>query len=1234
MVVAKGIAHIPLFWLIIKNSHISERIGDSLLNYLEYYPECVAYNFHNYFDGVIGINFLRDLNLNIDFRTQQLIGNNFSIPFYYRQINKEHNFILNPHEIKIEKLPVSIQEGKIIINELELNNISINSCITTAQNGQAYIEIQNKSNLPQTFKISSVIPCEKIDHINHEFLSMEQVLNNTYVPDFQPISNLDSSIRTNHLNPEEKTKLLKLCNQFKEIFHKSDKKLTVTDKVRHYIRTTDEIPTHPHIYKYPHVHKELVKQTIDQYLEDGIIRHSQSPYAHPIWIVNKKPDASGLKKYRMVIDYSALNAKTVDDKYPLPDIDATLAKLGKSQYFTTIDLASGYHQIAMHPDSIEKTAFTCDRGHYEFLRMPFGLKAAPSTFQRVMDHILRDHINNNICMVYLDDIIVYSVSLQEHLIALKKVFTTLRESNLKIQLDKTEFLKREAEYLGHIISDKGVKPNPKKISAIQKFPIPQTTKQIKSFLGLTGYYRKFIKDYAKIAKPMTTYLKKGSKIDINNIEYKNSFETLKNYLINEPILVYPDFTEPFTLTTDASNYAIGAVLSQKDKPICYGSRTLSKAEINYSVIEKELASIIYFCNYWKSYLFGNKFTIQTDHKPLKWLASIKEPNSRLLRWKIKMQEFNYDEIKYIKGKTNHVADALSRVKIELDNQSIANNYDITENNLADFFTLTNENELASPNDSRNIPSTSAIDRIINEAINNETVNTPNINIISDTALRLERPIDTNETIHSARENPVLEVPISERSLNTFKNQIIFCISSDALNSIVRIEQPFDNKKRLNITLRSNYFDLDLINFLKDYLKPNTTYGMIIPTEFLSKFTKAIQTNFLAKSFKFVRCTLFLEDVKTRDNQTLKVKYHHETKTAHRGINETTMALTRKFYWPTLKTDVNDYINLCAICQKTKYERQPHKIIFKNTPIGDKPFDHVYVDTFQIEKVKFFTIIDSFSKFAQAYPTTTNAIDVVDNLLIFISHYGIPTKITCDLGTEFKNRHFENFCALHKINLHYTTIRNPNSNSPVERFHSSLIESLRLLRHEQKNKSITSLMTYALIGYNNSIHSSTKFTPLQVIKGILDYATPAEITEPKIVSDYLTKHVQNTNVIHRLIGANNLKSRDLTKVNENRAEPPEVHIEENQNVYIRDHTRNKIQPIYQQTKPLLDKLDKLDTAKGTFHKKLVKPVRQVANKKLTLQDEDEEYSNTPSDFDVPPSNDYNRDNSPDEPNIPL
>ncbi|CAK1590854.1 unnamed protein product [Parnassius mnemosyne] len=232
-------------------------------------------------------------------------------------------------------------------------------------------------------------------------------------------------------------------------------------------------------------------------LEQGIIRPSESAWSSPIWIVPKKVDASGKTKWRLVVDFRKLNEKTISDKYPIPNISDVLDKLGNCQYFTTLDLASGFYQVEMNPSDIPKTAFNVKHGNFEFLRMPMGLKNSPSTFQRVMDNVLRD-LQNTVCLVYLDDIIVYSTSLQEHMVNLEKVFQKLRESNFKIQMDKSEFLKLETAYLGHIISKDGIKPNPNKISAIEKYPLPKTAKEIKQFLGLIGYYRKFIPDFARI----------------------------------------------------------------------------------------------------------------------------------------------------------------------------------------------------------------------------------------------------------------------------------------------------------------------------------------------------------------------------------------------------------------------------------------------------------------------------------------------------------------------------------------------------------------------------------------------------------------------------------------------------------------------------------------------------------------------------------------------------------------
>ncbi|GBP15563.1 Retrovirus-related Pol polyprotein from transposon 17.6 [Eumeta japonica] len=349
----------------------------------------------------------------------------------------------------------------------------------------------------------------------------------------------------------------------------------------------------------------------------------------------------------------------------------------------------------MEPKDIPKTAFSVEGGHYEFIRMPFGLKNAPSTFQRVMDNVLRELVGR-ICLVYLDDIIIFATSLQEHINNLELVFERLRNSNFKIQLDKSEFLRKEIEFLGHIVSTEGIKPNPEKISAVKEFPIPRTPKQLKSFLGLLGYYRKFIPNFAKITKPLTACLKKGNEIKLTE-DYRKTFEMCKNLLCNDPLLQYPDFSKDFILTTDASNYALGAILSQgqigSDKPICYASRTLSSTETNYSTIEKELLAIVWATKYFRPYLFGHKFKIVTDHRPLTWIMGLKEPNSKLVRWRLRLEEFDY-EIVYKKGVQNSNADALSRIRPDINTHEAFSTLGTSgstvhsaEENLDDGFTI-------------------------------------------------------------------------------------------------------------------------------------------------------------------------------------------------------------------------------------------------------------------------------------------------------------------------------------------------------------------------------------------------------------------------------------------------------------------------------------------------------------------------------------------------------------------
>lgn len=498
--------------------------------------EFTLYPFSDYFDGIIGLEELRKFKLSMDFEKQILYNDNVQIPFYYRDKSTQFHFKIEipAHETIDQSFFVNKRQGEIIIPSGNYSGLYVPETLTYADNFKARFEIQN--NTDQTLCVEFLEPfhAHYIDIDQFEIYNFETALPNypNCTLDKKQINKMESKIRTNHMNPEEKEAILKLVTKFADIFHDNDLQLSFTNKIKHEIKTTDELPVHTKSYRFPFCHKEEVSNQIQKMLNDGIIRPSQSPWSSPIWVVPKKADASGRKKWRIVVDYRKINEKTIDDRYPIPNIEDILDKLGKCNYFTTLDLASGFHQIEMDENSIPKTAFNVEHGHYEYLRMPFGLKNAPATFQRVMDHVLRD-LQNKICLVYMDDIIIFSTSLQEHISNLKQVFQKLRDSKLKIQLDKSEFLKQNVEFLGHVITPQGIRPNPNKIKAIQKFPLPSTAKEIKSFLGLLGFYRKFIKDFAKLTKPFTKCLKKGEKI-IHTPEFLETFERCKNILSNEP----------------------------------------------------------------------------------------------------------------------------------------------------------------------------------------------------------------------------------------------------------------------------------------------------------------------------------------------------------------------------------------------------------------------------------------------------------------------------------------------------------------------------------------------------------------------------------------------------------------------------------------------------------------------------------------------------------------------------
>jgi len=426
-----------------------------------------------------------------------------------------------------------------------------------------------------------------------------------------------------------------------------------TKVTEHKIRLKTDVPIKQRYRPRNPAMQQIIDNEVREMERAGIIEPSRSPWSSPI-VIAKKKDGRPL----FCIDFRKVNEASEKDAYPLPQVEATLDKLRGARYLSTLDLKNGYWQGPLALESRLITAFTVPvRGLMQFWVMPFGLHSAPATFQRLLDSVLGPELEPNV-FVYLDDIIVASPDLESHLRHLREVFDRLRQASLQINPEKCKFGTDKLRYLGHLITRDGISTDPEKTEAITRIPPPRSVREVRQFLGLLSWYRRFVENFSDRARPLTRLTSKKTKWQWTATE-EDAFNSLKTALTTAPVLACPDFDKTFFLQTDASEFGLG----DRERVVAYASRTLNGAERNYSVTEKECLAVLWGIRKMRAYLEGYHFIVITDHQALKWLQKIDNPTGRLARWALELQQYDF-EIRYRKGALNHVADTLSRHPIE------------------------------------------------------------------------------------------------------------------------------------------------------------------------------------------------------------------------------------------------------------------------------------------------------------------------------------------------------------------------------------------------------------------------------------------------------------------------------------------------------------------------------------------------------------------------------------------
>ena len=1048
-----------------------------------------------------------------------------TISLVHRTAQSSYNTV--PHIfINLSKEMIYLPKGTVLA-ELHLmsegvSQMASDTCMHMTEE-KAYKEVLDKlKSQMKEVEPEPTLSEEKVDN-EKKFITSPADITEHRKPDLQ-----DAKV-----SDEDKEQFKQLCEEFTDVFSKSSEDIGRTPLVTMDIETGDSPPICQKPYNLALKHVEWVQKELQILENAGVIVRSISPWASPIVIVPKKSEPGEPPKRRMCVDYRMVNsllppvkkahskAKGVSSFVPLPKIDEIYGKLKGARIFSALDMRSGYYHIGLTPEAQPKTAFVVGGPQgtkYEFKVVPFGLTQAPAYFQKLIGEVLK---GLPFAFGYLDDILIYSPDMETHLEHMRIIFGRLREAKLKLKESKCNFLKAHIQYLGHIISGEGIEPVPEKLSCLKEMPSPTTQKEVRQFLGLAGYYRKFVPKYSDIARPLTDLTKKDIKFEWTD-RCQQTFEMIKELLTKEPILKYPNPTKPYTLFTDASKYAWACVLTQEyhyfqdpktrelytpyqmeDRivqgkvdeeylkqhkiksilhPITYASGLFRGSQLNWATLTKEAYAIYMSVKKLTYYLEDADITLMSDHLPLKKFLEKNTLNSKVNNWAIEISQYRI-KFQYIKGIKNTLADTMSRlinitpeIQAEPEPEGMEYGY-------------------------YHFPELEPIK--MKKNMHNTTLH----------------HIQAMEEETSPIPDPQMQNPLTNKDLQDVQKQDSFCKRI--------IEQLKTGKMKSGVP----YYLED--NILKRYITDNK---------------QRFETIVVNKS-----CAPIL----------LKIA-HDEM--GHNGSARTYMLLKRMYYWKGMKPQIYTYVKQCKTCQQ--HNIVPVQYTKGHFQVPKSPMEFISMDLIgnfpksQEGNVYALTVICMLTGYTFCIPIPNKSGPTIIKAYIdnIYTKYGASRKILSDNGSEFKNDLFAMVAKELGVEYRcYSPPYHPQSNGRIEGFHNFLKACMS--KHIAPTKEWDEVVHLACAAYNFFPNEHSKESPFFLMFGRDPRIPLQKMFSPKLRylgDDENVLSLEALKKIYYLVAQNLKMARE--RMDKNKPAHP-TKLAKNDLVMIKIHARKPFQPKY-------------------------------------------------------------------------